>query len=98
MAFSLPWKERVSFNDGAFKDCFVEFITRNILLQSQAESSPPNVVGFDFGGHVGKILDFPSLFRHFDNSKRTFNKHGISDDVNCLQNHKIQAPKQTVWI
>lgn len=27
-----------------------------------------------------------------------FNKHGISDDVNYLQNHKIQAPQKTVKI
>lgn len=25
IAFSLPCKERVSFNDGAFSDCFIEY-------------------------------------------------------------------------
>ena len=37
IAFSLPCKEWVSFNDVAFRDCFIQYyITWNILLQSQA--------------------------------------------------------------
>ena len=93
IAFSLPCKEWVSFNDGAFRDCFIEYyITWNILLQSQA--------GFFFilVAMFGGYWTFQVCSVILITPREAFNKHGISDDFNCLQNHKIQAPQKTVWI